>query len=322
IILPDAQAGARHATLRATTHALISAGNHPMLPALKDVFDDYGRIFFVFEAVTAETLYARLSRLGWPLPESDALEMCGAISAVLEIVARQSPPLVHGCICPEHIYCSSGTARFRLGHFSPLIAHGDMRFLKGVTGGWNSPYRAPEFSRGVIDRRSDLYSLIATTYSAVTGAIPSLSGGDIPPARLLNPALSLAFTAILTKGLHPALDQRYQHPSELYQDVRAITLGASSGKSVTSTPTPALVPSLFPRTPTTHVFGSEGMAPSGSSLPFPIKLDLPEDAMILPSAETLPQMREGNDRLEAVVLLLLVVLGSSVATALGSFHIL
>jgi hypothetical protein len=355
IFFPDAHALAIKATLRDTTHALISAGNNPTLPTLKDVFDENNRAFFVFEAIKEEALQVRLRRLRYPLSEPEALDMCREISSTLEILARQALPLVHGCICPDHIYFTSDTSRFMLSNLSPLIARGDMRFLQGMTGGGNGPFSAPEFSQGVLDTRSDLYSLMATTYYAVTGAVPPTSGGVIPHAQHLNAALSLEFDAMLAKGLHPALHQRYQHPSELYQDVLAIqsrTTRTGSGRLASpnvgsghlvppNVGSGRLVPPnvgsgrLAPlgtvrrptpssslRNETVHSFGSDGAATPGLPLSFPIKLDLPEpeNDTLLPAAETLPPMSQGHDRFEAAFFFTAVVVSFAVITSLGAFH--
>ena len=311
IMLPDPRSSAIQATLRDTTHALVSAGNHPAIPFLQDVFGDQGRIFFVFASVKAESLHVRLRRLRRPLSEQEALEMCQDISTILGVLARQSPPLVHGCICPEHLYCSADMPRFLLGNFSPLIAGGDLRFLQGRADGWSSPYHAPEVHLGVLDRRSDIYSLLATVYYAVTGTVSPASGGFFP-ARHLNPALSVGFDAILAKGLHPAPHQRYQHPFELQQDILALASRAVVQRQAQQ---------LIPKDSIDGSFGSASMPASDTAYPFPIKPEFQEDATLLPSAETLPQMSEGNDRFEAIVLLIVVLLSFGVVTALSSFHL-
>src|SRR5690242_4141434 len=81
---------------------------------------------------------------------------------------------------------------------------------------------SPEFIRGVVDVRTDMYSLIATAYHAVTGTVPSGISGSIPQAQRINHAISPEFDAILTKGLRSIANQRYQRPSELRQDLLAL----------------------------------------------------------------------------------------------------
>src|SRR5205807_8555392 len=122
----------------------------------------------------------------------------------------------------------------------------------------------------------------------------------------LNPALSLEFDTILANGLHPGLHQRYQHPSELQQDILTLTSRTGVQRPVQpSMPAGALDSS----------FKSASTGASAPTYPFPIKLEIPENSTLLPSAEMLPQMREGNDRLEAVVLLIVTLLSFGVVTA-------
>lgn len=318
IAFPAPRARALKATLRPATQALLGAVRHPMLPVLKEVFEEPDHLCFVFTSIEAESLQARLARRGGPLSEQEALEMCGEICAELDILAAQSPPLVHGWICPAHLFCAPGSSRFFLSPCSALLTHGDLRFLKGITAGGNASYYAPEMHRGVIDGRSDLYSLLATTYHAVTGVIPRPSRNDVPPARLFNAALSPMFSALLTQGLALEPQQRYQHPAELRQDVLAIA-------SQVHQPLLERHMHAFPVAPPwwaeTQPGGSAGGAALDVPHPFPIKPALAESATLLPSAEALPPMRSGHDLLEALILFFLVLLSSSIITALGSFHL-
>src|SRR5579885_3841083 len=82
----------------------------------------------------------------------------------------------------------------------------------------------PELPVGSIDVRVDLYSLLATAYYTVTGKAPvrATPDGDVPSARTINPRLSPLFDVVLSRGLHPSIEQRYQRPSELRRDLLAI----------------------------------------------------------------------------------------------------
>lgn len=323
VVVPDPQSMATKTMLRNGTHSLVSVGKNPTIPALKDAFNDQGRIFFVFDAIEGETLQARLQRLGHSLAEHETIAFCLQVCEILELLARQTPPLVHGLICPEHIYFSPGTPQCALSSFSPIIAGGVTQLIRELTSARSLLYTAPEFTQGTIDIRSDLYALIATAYYAVTGSVPVNSRGEIPHARYLNAAISPDFDTLLAKGLHPVLQQRYQHPSELRRDLLAIrshvTTGNLAGYNPVSTPISAFrasenaAPSPF----------RQGMATLGSSYPLPIKPNISDEEkenVLLPSPETLPQMSEGHDLLEAALMLTVVLLGFGIATILGSLH--
>jgi hypothetical protein len=231
VVTPDSASMSMQSMLRAATMALTSIGRHTRIPTLWDVFSDQGRSFFVFEPVEGESLLARMRRTGRALPEQDVVDCCLQMTEIIELLNQQSPPLVHGLIRPEHIIEGQRDS-YMLTHFSVLLAGGITQLVVGADRSHFSPYTAPEFLRGMVDVRSDLYALLASAYHTVTGSVPApVNGSSIPHAQQLNPLVSVQFDAILMKGLHPNITQRYQHPDELRQALLAM-------RSVNSTAVP------------------------------------------------------------------------------------
>lgn len=208
--------------LRSATIALTSAGRHPHVPTLWDVFSELGRNFFVFEPVEGESLIARMRRTGRAIPEQEVIECCLQLLDVLDLLAQQSPPLVHGLISPEHIIESGVQGNYVLTHFSVILAGDVAQLATGVDRSRLSVYAAPEFVRGDISGSCDLYSLLATAYHALTGSMPVAANGIVPSAQRLNPNVSPQFEAILAKGLRPLAEQRYQYPGEVRQALLSI----------------------------------------------------------------------------------------------------
>ena len=215
VVLPENTSVMTQTILRTATMALATIGRHPHIPALWDAFSDQGRSFFVFEPIEGETLMARMRYSGRALPEQEVIEFCLQLTDVLELLAQQSSQLVHGLIRPEHIILSRNSFQYILTNFSVVLAGGATQYIAGMERSRLSSYTAPEFVRGVVDVRTDMYSLIATAYHAVTGSAPSSISGSIPQAQRINPNVSSAFDAILSKGLRTVPNQRYQRPSEL-----------------------------------------------------------------------------------------------------------
>jgi Protein kinase domain len=311
LILPENGAMVLQSTLRSATMALISVGRHPHIPALWDAFSDRGRNFFVFEPVQGESLLNRMRRTGRALPEQDVIECCLQMTEVLELLAQQSPPLVHGLIRPEHILVGRAGSQYVLTNFSIILAGGATQFVSGIDRSRLSPYAAPEFVRGVIDVRSDLYSLMATAYHTVTGSIPTGISGSIPQAQRLNPNVSPQFDAILGKGLRPIASQRYQRPSELRQELLAL-------RSVSST----LVPGngLGLSQPSTRVsdnaqrrqqteMGTAQRVPDAvaQALQSLVPEDEDDRKLLLPRPEELPPLEEKNDMLHAAIWLTVIL---------------
>ena len=330
IALPEPNSVITQTLLRTATMALVGVGRHRHIPALWDAFSDQGRSFFVFELIDGESIYARLRYTGRPMPEHEVVECCLQMTEVLELLAQQSPPLVHGLIRPEHILVGRNGSQYFLNTFSVVLAGGGTQYVAGMERARLSPYAAPEFARGVADARSDIYSLIATAYYAVTGSVPSGANASIPSAQRINNAVSPEFDAILTKGLRSIAGQRYQRPSELRQDLLAL-------RSVSGT----LVPGGNDRTmrPGGSLdYGWDGAArPASSSgvqfergvqqqsaapsqaLPIKLIVDDPdsERVVLLPKPEELPPMPASNDRMSAVVLLSVVLVALIVLVVLS-----
>ena len=306
VVLPDSGSVVMQSTLRTATMALTAVGRHSHIPTLWDAFSDRGRSFFVFEPVDGESLLSRLRRTGRVLQEQDVIECCLQMTEVLELLAQQSPPLVHGLISPEHIMLKRSGSQYVLTNFSIVLAGGATQFISGIDRTRLSIYTAPEFVRGVIDVRSDLFSLLATAYHIVTSSVPAGVSGSIPQAQRLNPYVSPQFDAILAKGLRPVASQRYQRPSELRQDLLAMrsvtgTLVPGAGQGQRFEPPPSFMPQ--------PVFGGkqrfesppqaipDSVAQTFQSLA-PVE-DVEDHRLLLPAPEDLPPMPWRNDALHA-----------------------
>ena len=308
--------------MRAATIALTSAGRHAQIPTLWDVFSDQGRHFFVFEPLEGESLLARMRRTGRAIPEQEIIECCLQMLEVLEQFSQQSPPLVHGLIRPEHILESRQSGRFVLTNFSVLLAGDAQQLIAGIEPRRLSAYAAPEFGREHIDGRADLYALLATAYHAVTGSVPAITGGVIPQAQRLNPNVSRQFDAILSKGLRPDVQQRYQRPAELRQDILSMRSVLGSIAVPNNAPAPfagnaqrfeATSPVKNGPTSKTASDDVSQLLPNMMATAFIDDLGDPDAKTLLPRPEALPPMTASNDMLFAgiwiaAILLCLIVL--------------
>ena len=317
VVLPESTSVMTQTMLRTATMALASVGRHPHIPTLWDAFSDQGRGFFVFEPIMGDSLIALMRYSGRALPEQEVIECCLQMTDVLELLAQQSPQLVHGLVRPEHIVVARNGSHYVLTNFSVVLAGGATQYIAGLERSRISPYAPPEFARGVVDVRTDLYALIATAYHAVTGSVPTGISGSIPQAQRINPNISPAFDAILTKGLRAVANQRYQRPSELRQDLllmRSVkgTLASSSSKA----PFENSISSLVSRNGQ-----STQRPPDTIAQALPILLnptdEAEERAPLLPRPEDLPPMKEGNDVLSAAFLLGLILVSFIIIVVLS-----
>jgi len=313
VVLPENTSVMTQTVLRTATMTLASIGRHPHIPALWDAFSDQGRSFFVFEPIEGESLMTRMRYSGRALPEQEVIECCLQMTDVLELLAQQSPQLVHGLIRPEHIILSRNGAQFILTNFSVVLAGGATQYIVGMERSHLSSYTAPEFIRGVVDVRTDMYSLIATAYHAVTGSVPAGISGSIPYAQRINPNISSAFDAILAKGLRSVPNQRYQRPAELRQDLLAMRsvsgtlVSGNSSNSAFQQHIPSLGSNIGQRTDAPFQRVPDHVAQALPLLLNPTE-DVEDQVSLLPKPEDLPPMKAANDSLNAVLLLSLILI--------------
>lgn len=330
VALPDTASVMSQSILRTATMSLANVGRHPRIPSLWDAFSDQGRSFFVFEPIEGESLLQRLRFTGRPLPEQEVIECCLQMTEVLDLLSQQSPQMVHGLIRPEHIAAARNGSQYSLTNFSVVLAGGATQFVVGMERNRLSPYTAPEFVRGVVDVRTDMYSLIATAYHAVTGTVPSGISGSIPQAQRINHTISSEFDAILTKGLRSIANQRYQRPSELRQDLLALrsvsgSLVSSDNNSMTARPA-ASAPGYTPAQPAARENAQAPFARQNQANYMPLPISMANDeaeveqVSLLPRPEELPPMKSADDRLGAALwlgailisLIILVILSQHV----------
>lgn len=314
VFVPGSRTPAAQEMLRNATRSLLAVGRHSGIPTLQDVFTERERAFFVFEPLRGESIQARVQHLKRPLAEREVVIFCLQITEMLELLASQSPPLVHGRIDPERILLSYDGTRCTLSDLSPIIATGVKPLILEMIQAQGWDYVPPEFIQGQVDVRGDLSSLIATAYYAVTGIVPA-AGNAILNAQQLNANISSEFSAVLVKGLHPVAQQRYQSVAELREALLAIRerMPSVSGR-------------LLEQNRANELASAAGSAPgfplSSVSSPLLVQDTSNEDERILlPAPEALPPMREGNAFLEACAILAVVFLSLGITTVLSKFHV-
>lgn len=323
LLLPENSSVMMQSSLRNATMALSQVGRHPHIPTLWDAFNDKGHSFFVFEPFDGESLLSRMRRTGRAMSEQDIIECCLQMTELLELLAQQSPTLVHGLISPEHILSARNSSQYALINFSLVLAGGATQFVSGIDRTHLSPYTAPEFMRGIIDGRSDLYALMATAYHAVTGSVPVGVSGSIPSAQRLNPDITPEFDAILTKGLRPVAGQRYQRPSELRQDLLAMR--SVSGSLVSGAGQRPLATSATP----SHTLQSQSPSAVDAATQDAFKSvaqalqsfvpsdDDDEQKQLLPQPETLPPMPQSNITLATAIWLGTIIISMIIVIAVS-----
>lgn len=201
--------------------------------------DESGTFFYVMEYLPGLSLQEVVERFGPLQPERVVFLMTQICEALAE---AESKSLVHRDIKPSNILVTQRGGRYDVaklvdfGLARPFTHQGDIEVSRvgQITG---SPlYLSPEQALGTApDTRSDIYSLGAVTFFALTGRAPFLGENpmsilvaharDLPPdLRDLNAGLPDDLADLVARCLQKDAKDRYQTAADLLQALQQSSL--------------------------------------------------------------------------------------------------
>jgi serine/threonine-protein kinase len=216
--------------------------NHPHILPLYDSGEAGGFLYFVMPIVAGQTLRDRLAAHG-ALPVDAAVRITTEVADALDYAHRHD--IVHRDIKPENILLHEGhavVADFGIG--KALVAASSVTGLAftqvGVTVG-TPAYMSPEqASGGVVDGRSDLFSLGCVLYEMLTGEV-AFSGPSAqaviakrfaytpPPVAASRPEVPTVVSDTAVRLLQQDADRRFASGAE----VTAVLRGDTAPTAVT-----------------------------------------------------------------------------------------
>lgn len=207
--------------------AVLANLSHPHLVRVTDFFEEGGNAYLVMDFVEGESLAARIAREGC-LPEPQVLAWADQLLDALEYCHGQG--IIHRDIKPQNVIVRPD-GRVILVDFGlvKLWNPGDPRTRTVIRSMGTPEYAPPEqydSQSGFTDVRSDLYSLGATLYHALTGQTPPtatmriVNPASLVPVRHLNPQVSPYLEAILLRILELRPESRFQTTTELRMALR------------------------------------------------------------------------------------------------------
>jgi eukaryotic-like serine/threonine-protein kinase len=204
---------------------------HPNLPRVTDHFvSETGSQYLVMDFISGEDLREMIKRMG-PLPEDLVLRVGITICSALNYLHTHQPPILHRDIKPGNIKITPGGEIF-------LVDFGLVKVVQGsgaTTTGAQSltpGYAPPEQYGGGTDQRSDIYSLGATLYAALTGKIPedgisrAMGNSRLTPISNHKSAVDPRISAAIERALSIEPEKRFQTAVE-FQEVLFSLLPAS-----------------------------------------------------------------------------------------------
>lgn len=210
--------------------------NHPNIVQAYDVGKAGEYHYFVMEYVDGSTVHDQIAKHK-RFPEREALDIIIQVTEALEHAHKRD--LLHRDVKPKNIMLTKeGVAK--LADMGLARAISDKEAAEAEAGkAFGTPYYiSPEQIRGAtnITPAADIYSLGATLYHMVTGAVPfegknpkdvmrkHLQSTLVPPDHV-NPKLSAGISQVIEKMMAKEHTDRYRNCTDLLTDLRAVRKG-------------------------------------------------------------------------------------------------
>jgi Tol biopolymer transport system component len=199
---------------------ILASLRHPNLPRVTDHFVIEGEgQYLVMDYVGGEDLRHRLERDG-PISESEAIPWFLEIADALAYLHSRTPSILHRDIKPGNIKINADDKAILVDFgLAKVVDEGaeTSTGAKAMTPGFSPP---EQYGSGSTDNRTDIYSLAATFYTALTAAIPedslerAMGRAKLTGIRTRNPEVSPNLAQVVERALALEPDGRYQTVNE------------------------------------------------------------------------------------------------------------
>jgi len=193
---------------------------HPNLTRVTDHFVIEGQgQYLVMDYVEGEDLRERMERLG-VISEEEAVQIGAAICDALTYLDSRTEPIVHRDIKPGNVKISPNGHIYLVDFGLAKVLEGNQVTTTGaraMTPGYSPP---EQYGTARTDHRSDIYSLGAALYAAVTGHLPEdglarlMGQAQLTRVRVRNPKISEEFAAVIEKALEVKPEDRFVNAQE------------------------------------------------------------------------------------------------------------
>src|SRR5436305_4006619 len=219
--------------------------NHPNIVTIYDAAEQDGTFFMAMEFMEGTTLHSIIAEKRVLAPE-EIIQISRQVCKGLDYA--HSHGIIHRDIKPANIMITANGA-VKIMDFGIAKAGGGMTNTGQVLGTPN--YMSPEQVKGkTLDGRSDLFSFAVILYEMITGEKPFVgqnvttiiykivNESPISP-RDLDVTVHPGLSAVVTKALAKAPDDRYQTGADLVRDLENYKLAGPVRTGSTSAITPA-----------------------------------------------------------------------------------
>ncbi len=193
---------------------------HPNLPRVSDHFVLAGEgQYLIMDFIDGEDLRQRMERVGI-LPEDEVIQIGAAMCDALTYLHARKPSVLHRDIKPGNVKVSPDGHIFLVDFGLAKMMQGNQATTTGaraMTPGYSPP---EQYGTARTDPRTDIYSLGATLYAALTGVIPedglarAMDSVQLTPVRKRNPDVSRRLAAAIEKAMEVDPSDRFQSGDE------------------------------------------------------------------------------------------------------------
>lgn len=204
---------------------ILATLRHPNLPRVTDhfVIDGQGQ-YLVMDYIEGEDLRQRIDRSG-VLSDEEAIVVGVAICEALIYMHSLKPMVLHRDIKPGNVKITPtgqvflvdfGLAKVVLGRSATETG------ARAMTPGYSPP---EQYGTARTDQRSDIYSLGATLYSALTDNLPedglarAMDQAHLTPVRKRNDHVSKRLDRVLEKALEVLPENRFQSATDFRREL-------------------------------------------------------------------------------------------------------
>jgi eukaryotic-like serine/threonine-protein kinase len=213
--------------------------NHPHLVRVTDFFQESGNAYLVMDFVEGEGMAERIDREG-ALPEPQVLEWADQLLDALAYCHANG--VLHRDIKPQNVIIrADGRAVLVDFGLVKLWDPHDPRTRTAMRGMGTPEYAPPEqydMGTGHTDLRTDVYSVGATLYHALSGQLPPTATqriakpGMFQPLRTLNPRVSPNTEAVVLRATELAVEDRFATAQEMAAALRGEALAPEGGATI------------------------------------------------------------------------------------------
>lgn len=211
---------------------ILASLRHPNLPRVSDHFsiEDEGQ-YLIMDYIEGEDIQERLERIG-PIDEEEVVFIGAAICDALSYMHSRDPVVLHRDIKPANVRITPSGGVYLVDFGLAKVIQGDHTTTTGaraMTMGFSPP---EQYGAARTDARTDIYSLGATLYTALTGLTPedslaqTMDQLELTPVRERNPRVSKRVAEAVEKALQVHPSDRWQMAAEFKNEL----LKAQSGR--------------------------------------------------------------------------------------------